>query len=149
MHDYDPLHSPSAASRAIGDALPAGSLATSSSSSERRPTSGPNASRNRACARANWDFEKLTVRPKMRAISACVYPSTSYNHTTLRVSAGNSASARSRSLSNSISESVLACSAIGGAAAESSSSDIKLRCHGERRYIKHLLTAMLRTQPAN
>src|SRR5690606_6996903 len=77
MHDYDPLHSPSTASRAIGDARLAGSLATFSSSSERKPASGPSASRSRACARASCDLEKLTVRPNMRAISACVYPSTS------------------------------------------------------------------------
>src|SRR5439155_16496671 len=53
--------------------------------------------RSRACARASCDLEKLTVLPICSAISSCVYPSTSWSHTTVRDVALNRSNARSRS----------------------------------------------------
>ena len=35
-------------------------------------TSSPSQRRSLVCARASWDFEKLTVFPIMSAISSCV-----------------------------------------------------------------------------
>ena len=60
--------------------------------------SSPSQRRRRVCARANCDFEKLTVLPIIPAISSWVYPSTSWSHTTAREVWGKRSNAASRSI---------------------------------------------------
>src|SRR6202789_300364 len=108
---------------------------------------GSSSRRSRSClwARASWAFEKLVLRPNNRAISAWVSSSTSCSHTTARLTAGSIASARSRSAS--IGSTAAAAASWCNDDIPSASSHVVPRCQGERRYIRALLTAMLRTHP--
>src|SRR5438034_138202 len=106
------------------------------------PTSipAPSVRRNFVCARASWDFEKLTDLPIISAISSCVYPSTSCSHTTARPVSLSSCIARSRS-------SVWPTLCAARPAMMASSNTSASRTCSRRIRIRALVAAICRIQP--